>query len=490
MKRLLIFSISLCILSAISASVSKYRWDNVMLQQQLELQKNITDHGAKQLWLEALANATDQGAIPTSFFLEIDRSGSQVLNSFFPKIPVESDWKIYRSAAEKKQTQWSTIFESLMKRGSWDRILALEAYERSTGGITPNEISGYEMTLFSKEAHDAYSIIFQALSRKTDYSDVGPSSQFIGCFMRASEKGTIVAYLPSIAAVKVNLLSKFQSRIYRANSSFGPTSIDLNPGQLIANQIQLRDWTTNALLIISLVFLLLSAVLFWKIIKHEQRVALERTGFLNQVVHELNTPLAALKLHTQLMTNQLKDASDHNDSLKAMESSIDRMIRLFRDITTMGNNWQSRRLSIVNAAELNTALQDVATAFLPHICLRGSFTGPIQTDLQKLMIIVNNLAQNGIRYGKNVEVTVTDDDRTWVIDVRDNGPGVEAHLAKKIFEPMFRSDSATKTVPDGLGIGLSIAKKLSIEIKVKIKILNPGRPNAHFRILGRRNPKL
>lgn len=61
----------------------------------------------------------------------------------------------------------------------------------------------------------------------------------------------------------------------------------------------------------------------------ERREVFRRVSFLNQVVHELNTPLAAIKLHGQLMALEFR----RNESVTAINDSVNRMVKLFKEIT-------------------------------------------------------------------------------------------------------------------------------------------------------------
>jgi two-component system sensor histidine kinase MtrB len=87
--------------------------------------------------------------------------------------------------------------------------------------------------------------------------------------------------------------------------------------------------------------------------------------------------------------------------------------------------------------------------------------GPVlvRGDADRLQRVIENLVNNAIKYspeGGTIEVSITTEDRSVVVRVRDHGIGISAEALPHIFERSYRATEAAATAP-GLGLGLSIA---------------------------------
>ena len=82
----------------------------------------------------------------------------------------------------------------------------------------------------------------------------------------------------------------------------------------------------------------------------------------------------------------------------------------------------------------------------------------IEIDVLKMKRIFSNMISNSVRYLKNsgkIEIEIASDKKDYLFYVRDNGPGVNEQLLKKIFKPLFTTDTSRKIS----GLGLSIVKE-------------------------------
>jgi two-component system phosphate regulon sensor histidine kinase PhoR len=83
-------------------------------------------------------------------------------------------------------------------------------------------------------------------------------------------------------------------------------------------------------------------------------------------------------------------------------------------------------------------------------------------DSQRLFQALNNLVENGIKYGGAcVRVSATNANGELDLCVEDNGPGIPAEACDRIFERFFRVDKARSRELGGTGLGLSIVKHVT-----------------------------
>ncbi|MGE0174029.1 MAG: sensor histidine kinase [Oligoflexales bacterium] len=477
MKTALILALSICVGAAVSGFLLQSKWETKILKRNAELQGSLTESGIRQAWIGTLAEAVDQGSVSSGFTVEFDRSGQKILTPFFPVDSVHLDWAKFRDLKTTDKSAAEAFLRSAFsKERSWDRILAIEAFRGLTGGFPDIPVTGYEETIVSAEAHQSYQKIFSALSRGQDLTDIDSKSKFHGCFFKLSHTGTILAYIPKRADISPVVLPAFEAKIYRRGSSIGETSIDIKPGEPISDINETANAQSTVLFSLSLAALLATCLIGWQVIQTERKQVLSRISFLNQVVHELNTPLAAIKLHAQLISKTFGDS----ESVRAITTSIDRMTKLFNDMIEINRNESEPAITQILPESITQMLEDLKRDHPNRITLEGRIEKPIPTDIARLTLILRNLVQNAIRYGSNVKIHVVDTTPGCRFTVSDDGPGVPWKERKKIFQPFYRSTHATKKIPDGIGLGLSIAKKLAREVSADLILQNPGIPGAVF----------
>src|SRR5690606_17251483 len=105
----------------------------------------------------------------------------------------------------------------------------------------------------------------------------------------------------------------------------------------------------------------------------EQRlVLLRRVSFLNQVVHELKTPLAGLKLHVQLA----KRGGASPETMEAIDVSVGRINRLFDDIVVINRPDRHADLESVGVADLENWRRSWSAEHGDLVQVEGEFTRP------------------------------------------------------------------------------------------------------------------
>ena len=191
-----------------------------------------------------------------------------------------------------------------------------------------------------------------------------------------------------------------------------------------------------------------------KLAKLEQ----DRAVMLAGISHDLRTPLARLRLETEMSVAD-PDAQAH---MVADLEQLDAIIDKFMDYA---------RPDHVKLTRVN--LNEVIRASLFAFKDRGDmqFNLELQDDVWvmadavELGRIISNLVENARRYGKTPDTSITTVDIStrardhWVqIRVRDHGPGVSPDHLPNLTKPFYRGDAA-RTAATGAGLGLSIVDK-------------------------------
>jgi two-component system, OmpR family, sensor histidine kinase QseC len=194
-------------------------------------------------------------------------------------------------------------------------------------------------------------------------------------------------------------------------------------------------------------------------------LARERT-FTADAAHELKTPLAAIKVQAQVAMSG-GDAAQQRLALERVVLGVDRSAHLVEQLLLLA------RLDEEAAMKMSRfALRDViaeAIAFRRHLAsdksisvtIIGDGRAEVYADRGLLRVLVDNLLDNAIKYGKTegtVEFHLRLDARSVRLLVRDDGPGVSPEEMSRLADRFFRSASATAS---GSGLGLSIVSRIA-----------------------------
>ena len=188
------------------------------------------------------------------------------------------------------------------------------------------------------------------------------------------------------------------------------------------------------------------------------KIEQDRVIMLAGISHDLRTPLARLRLETEMSVAD-PDARAH---MAADITQLDAIIDKFLDYARP----DSAQLAPVS---LNAVIASAVYAVSDYADLRISVNIPanmeVLADETELLRVVSNLIENARRYGKTpdtgialVEISAKTRDQWVLIKVRDHGLGVSAQMLPKLTRPFFRGDAA-RTAATGAGLGLAIAEK-------------------------------
>ena len=188
------------------------------------------------------------------------------------------------------------------------------------------------------------------------------------------------------------------------------------------------------------------------------KVGQDRVVMLAGISHDLRTPLARLRLDTELSVADL-DAREH---MAADIAQLDAIIDKFLDYARP----DPEQFELVY---LNEVIASAVYAVADYDDMRITVDIPqsiyIQADAVELSRVIANLLENARRYGKTrgtgiavVEIAAKIRDKWVLLKVRDHGEGVAPSMLDKLTNPFFRGDSA-RTAATGAGLGLAIVEK-------------------------------
>jgi len=193
----------------------------------------------------------------------------------------------------------------------------------------------------------------------------------------------------------------------------------------------------------------------------------ELEQFAHIASHDLQEPLRMVSSYTQLLERRYKDKLDSDanefigyavDGAKRMQTLINDLLAYSR-VTTQGNLFEAINCSDVfeNAVTNLAAVIEESGAIVTRDPLPT-----LPADASQLVSVFQNLIGNGIKYHGDqpprIHVSAVESGDEWLFSFKDNGIGIGAEFAERIFVIFQRLHSKTKY--GGTGIGLAICKKV------------------------------
>ncbi len=198
-----------------------------------------------------------------------------------------------------------------------------------------------------------------------------------------------------------------------------------------------------------------------------------RKDFVGNVSHELKTPIFNIQGYIlTLIEGGLDDSKINMLYLKRTEKSIDRMISIVEDLESITKLESGElKLNMVKFDIVKT-VKDViemeqwqAEERNINLEINPMPSRPIfvEADKNRILEVLTNLIVNGIKYGKKggfVNISFHDLDENIMVEVTDNGIGIEKKYLPRIFERFYRVDKSRSREQGGTGLGLSIVKHI------------------------------
>ena len=206
-------------------------------------------------------------------------------------------------------------------------------------------------------------------------------------------------------------------------------------------------------------------------LRREAELSRMRSEFVSGVSHELRTPLAQIRMFTEtLLLGRVRSANEGRRSLEIIARETQRLIQLVENVLLFSRGERRRPEIAREDARLAPIVSDVIEGFAPlagarqaRIITRLDDTIVASVDAGAVRQILLNLLDNAVKYGpakQTITVTVQHDDGRARITVEDEGPGVAAADAERIWQP-FNRLAQVDTASGGAGIGLAIVRQLS-----------------------------
>jgi two-component system, OmpR family, phosphate regulon sensor histidine kinase PhoR len=205
-----------------------------------------------------------------------------------------------------------------------------------------------------------------------------------------------------------------------------------------------------------------------------EKMAGYRREFLGNISHELKTPIFNIQGYIlTLLDGGLEDPSINREYLERTENSINRLITIVEDLENISNlesgsvQLKIERFDVVALArEVADYMEIKARIQGTTIFFSESYDRPVfvNADQERIRQVFVNLLDNSLKYGQKedgkTKISFFNMDENVLVEITDNGPGIEPQDIPRIFERFYRADKARSREQGGSGLGLSIVKHI------------------------------
>ncbi|VVD95033.1 ATP-binding protein [Pandoraea cepalis] len=214
---------------------------------------------------------------------------------------------------------------------------------------------------------------------------------------------------------------------------------------------------------------------FNQMVEELERLDADRALMLAGISHDLRTPLARLRLETEMSPSDETVKRDMISDIEQMDDIIGRFLDYARPASRT-----------MQSLDLSDIVRDTALAFEGREDLNLSTeladAAPILAERTDIKRLLTNLIENARKYGRdaktdvaNVHITTRVLGERVEMRVRDTGPGIPEDQLTLVFRPFYRVDTA-RTKADGTGLGMAIVQRIATRYKGHASLHNvrPG----------------
>ena len=233
---------------------------------------------------------------------------------------------------------------------------------------------------------------------------------------------------------------------------------------------------TSASLGLSTISILLVGIMFmitFRNLMEEKRLSNLKTDFINNMTHELKTPLSTITVAgktlemVQIRTNEEK-ILETAKLIGKQSVHLNQLINMILEISM----WERTQFQLdKKTVDIEEMMNDIVDSFKSgggngaSITQKYNFSGTkVDLDVVYFTTLMNNLLSNAVKYSDKepaIEIEGSISENNIAIKVSDNGIGISKNDQKHIFDKFYRASTGNIHKYKGLGLGLYYVKKIA-----------------------------
>lgn len=208
-------------------------------------------------------------------------------------------------------------------------------------------------------------------------------------------------------------------------------------------------------------------------IEELERLATYRRRFIGDVSHELKTPIFNIQgfIHT-LLDGAIHDPEVNTKYLQRAARNVDRLQVIVEDLETINKLEAGQMVLDLREFDVHDLAEDVFSDLEMRARERNikltfkegaNQRFRVRADKESIRQVLINLVHNSIKYGREgglTKISFYDMENYILLEVSDNGIGIEEDNMKHVFDRFYRADKHRSREAGGTGLGLSIVKHI------------------------------
>lgn len=228
-------------------------------------------------------------------------------------------------------------------------------------------------------------------------------------------------------------------------------------------------------MLLTTIIIVIFIVTLWVIFR-QKRLSEIKNDFVNNMTHELKTPISTISLASQMLNDKSIPVENKNLShiSRVIETESKRLGYQVEKVLQMAVLDKGRLKLREKVVDVHEIIHSAVNNFGLQVEKRGgSLTwnpdakkSVIKADEVHLTNVISNLLDNAVKYCKEkpeIELSTRNENDKLVITIKDHGIGISKEDQKRIFEKFYRVPTGNLHNVKGFGLGLSYVKKI-IEI--------------------------
>lgn len=246
-------------------------------------------------------------------------------------------------------------------------------------------------------------------------------------------------------------------------------------------QIVLKRMATLLILaVLSIIILITLFVIALKSLIKQKKISDVKTDFINNITHELKTPLTTLSVSTKIL--ERSEIQQNEALLNSVVETISRQnVRLQNIVDQVMNNSlghdeiELQKEKINPNVLLKTIVADFHLAF-PEVKIHSEFTDTkvnLHIDKFHLTTAINNVLENAVKYGcQKITLKTVLHNSKFTISIEDDGIGISKSKQSQLFEKFYRVNQGNLHNVKGLGLGLYYVNQIIKAHKGSVKVVS------------------
>ena len=322
---------------------------------------------------------------------------------------------------------------------------------------------------------------------KIDFAVV--TNKFI-VFNSAQKSDTIFSEKPVIGNILYGNLASLDDA-FSVRNYVGTTNGDSNYKLLTEETlfVSVKNWeqiilqrmaTVLILSILSMVILISLFVIAIRALIKQKKVSDVKTDFINNITHELKTPLTTLSVSTKIL--ERKEVQENEAIMNSVIETISRQnIRLQNIVDQVMNNSlgfeeiELQKEKVKPNSLVKTILDDFHLAY-PNVEIQSELSTlelNLLLDKFHLTTAITNVLENAVKYGcQNITIKTEIKKDQFTISIQDDGIGIPKNKQSLLFEKFYRVEQGNVHNVKGLGLGLYYVDQIIKAHKGSIQVVS------------------